>query len=260
MRGVKNSLVGRKHTMRLMTTNFDALWDYSKPAETEAKFRALLPEAEQSGDRSYHAQVLTQIARTHSLRGNFDEAHRILDRVEKMLDYELKLARVRYLLERGRTFNSSKQPQRALPLFAEASDIAAANEHWRYAIDAVHMLAIAEPDPAKQVEWNLKGVAMVEAHPDQRGWLWSLYNNIAESHALLRDYQSSLDYTCKLLAFQKEKGEPDMYTLKDEARFLRLLGHADRALPLIEKLAEKHPDDPWIKEELAESRRVMGIA
>jgi tetratricopeptide (TPR) repeat protein len=171
---------------------------------------------------------------------------------------DLKLARIRYLLERGRVFNSSGKPEKALPFFVEASELAIAEKQNRYAIDAVHMIAIAEPDPQKQVEWNLKGIAMVEADPSQRGWLWSLYNNIAESYALLKEYQTSLDYTYKLLDFQRERGEADMYTLKDEARFLRLLGKPGQALPLIEKLAEKHPDDPWIREELAESRRAGG--
>ena len=43
--------------------DFDAAWDYGDPAASEQRFRELLPRAEQDGDRSYHAQLLTQIAR-----------------------------------------------------------------------------------------------------------------------------------------------------------------------------------------------------
>src|SRR5205814_3794176 len=120
-----------------------------------------------------------------------------------------------------------EKPQQALTLFAEAFEIAVAEKFSRYAIDAVHMLGIADPDPTRQAEWNLKGISMAQADEAQRGWLWSLYNNIAESYALLKEYQTALEYTLKLLEFQKEKGDPDPYTLKDKARSLRLTGHPE---------------------------------
>src|SRR5262245_1505568 len=97
--------------------DFDKLWDYSNPGATEEKFRALLPDAERRSDLSYLSQLLTQVARTQGLQNRFDEAHATLDGVEKMLTDDLKLARIRYLLERGRVFNSSGKPRQALPFF-----------------------------------------------------------------------------------------------------------------------------------------------
>src|SRR5688572_21565066 len=82
--------------------NFDELWDYNDPATTEQKFRALLPRAEASADRFYHAQLLTQLARAQGLQRKFDEAHATLDQVAQV---DQPPARVRYLLERGRVFN-----------------------------------------------------------------------------------------------------------------------------------------------------------
>ncbi len=242
-----------------MLPDFDKLWNYSQPAETEKAFRQLLSEAEKSGNPGYLAELLTQIARAQGLQNMFTEAHTILDRAESLLSGNPTKARVRYLLERGRVFNSSGQPERAMPFFVQAYEHASAENLPRYAIDAAHMIAIVEPDPARQVEWNLKGIEMARADASQRGWLGSLYNNIAESYALLKEYQTALDYIRKLLAFQKGRGKADMYTLKDEARFLRLTGHADQSLPLIEKLAQTHPADPWIQEELAASRIAAGI-
>ncbi len=119
------------------------------------------------------------------------------------------------------------------------------------------MIAIAEADPEKQIEWNLRGIAMAEADESQRGWLWSLYNNIAESYALLAEYQTSLDYIRKLLAFQKERGEPDVYTLKDEARFLRMVGKPEEALDILEPLISQHEENGWIQEEMAESLQAL---
>src|SRR5437762_2846093 len=106
-----------------MPEDFDKLWDYAHPTETEKKFRELLAAAEKSGDRSYHAQLLTQIARTYSLRGKFAEAHVTLDQAEKMLTDDMKVARVRYSLERGRTSRSAGKSEDALPLFHAAADL-----------------------------------------------------------------------------------------------------------------------------------------
>src|SRR5688572_4928898 len=140
---------------------FDKLWNYGDPAGTEAKFRALLPQAEASGDEGYRLELLTQIARTHSLRNQFDAAHVVLDEVERQfIEDDFPVAQVRYLLERGRAFNSAGEAARALPLFLEAAELAERIPHWRYAIDAVHMVAIAEQSLEKQVEWNRRGIAM----------------------------------------------------------------------------------------------------
>ncbi len=60
--------------------DFDKLWNYNDPATTEIKFREVLNDSSPEKDLSLHVQLLTQIARTHSLRKQFDNAHKILDR------------------------------------------------------------------------------------------------------------------------------------------------------------------------------------
>jgi tetratricopeptide (TPR) repeat protein len=132
------------------STDFDSLWDYDKPAETEMKFRELLPAIH---NPSHHVQLLTQIARAEGLQRKFDAAHQTLDNAEKFLTPDLKRARIRYLLERGRAFNSSGQPDKAQPLFQQAYELAQAEREDFYAVDAAHMLAIVEP-PEQQLAWN----------------------------------------------------------------------------------------------------------
>ena len=243
--------------------DFIKLWNFGNPAETEKKFRGILPRAESTHDASYLAQLLTQIARTQGLQGKFDDAHITLDRVEKMLTPNLKLAYVRYLLERGRAFNSSNHLDQALPLFIQAYELAGQIKEMKLAIDAVHMVAIVKKDPKEQIEWNLKGIAMAEADTNSRGWLWALYNNIGESYLLVEDYENASRYFHNLVEFQKEKGgEPDMYTLKDEARAIRLSGHPAEALiiiePIFSKLQREKQDDGWIREEMAENLFSLG--
>jgi tetratricopeptide (TPR) repeat protein len=241
---------------------FDKLWDYANPAATEQKFREVLRLTEHSGDISYRGQLLTQIARTEGLQRKFNQSHATLDRVEGILTPDLTLAKSRYLLERGRVFNSSGKPETAMPLFVDAFEVASINGHARYAVDAIHMIAIAERDPAKQVEWNLKGIALVEGDPTQAGWLHALYNNIGESYAALSDYQNAYSYFHKLSQLQKAtRGEADMYTVKDEARMLRLLGRPEQSLELMEPIARKHAmsgaRDGWVEEELAEALEAL---
>ncbi len=106
---------------------FDKLWNYWKPEETEKLFKALLVNEKKLADKNYHLQLLTQIARTQSLQRKFDEAHSWLDEVEKMMSDDLPVVAIRYYLERGRTFNSNNEPEKAIPLFEKALQTAEEN-------------------------------------------------------------------------------------------------------------------------------------
>ena len=124
--------------------DFDALWDYDRPAETENRFRQLLPA---HGDNpALRAELLTQIARAQGLLQRFADAHATLDAIEHQLDSLPLRPRARYLLERGRVFNSAGDPARARPFFEEAFVLAAPDPQGVfYAVDAAHMLAIVSP-------------------------------------------------------------------------------------------------------------------
>src|SRR3712207_2634811 len=89
--------------------DFNTLWDYGQPAQSEARFRELLSAAQSSGDRDYYLQLLTQIARAQGLQKNYDAAHATLDHVRGQMTDDLKAIRVRYLLERGRCFNDTSR-------------------------------------------------------------------------------------------------------------------------------------------------------
>src|SRR5262245_45577888 len=108
------------------SAEIDQLWDYDKPAESEKRFRALLPEAEKGEDRGYLVEVLTQVVRSLGLQRKFDEAYKILDEAEKLLPKDAKRAAVRLKLERGRAFNSSDYKDKARPHFLAAWDEARA--------------------------------------------------------------------------------------------------------------------------------------
>jgi tetratricopeptide (TPR) repeat protein len=239
----------KKETKSLQ--DFDALWDYNDPGQTELKFRELIPAAKESGDMSYYAQLLTQIARTEGLQGKFEEAHETLDTVEAMLTDELVVAKIRYLLERGRVYNSSGQPDSSKPFFLEAWELGLEHGEDYYAIDAAHMMGIVEP-PEKQLEWAAKAIELAEKSKDERArnWLGPLYNNTGWSYHDLGEYDKALELFEKSLKFREEK--------KDErgtriakwtvGRAYRSLGRIDEALQ-IQKGLEKESEEKGIEQD-----------
>lgn len=215
--------------------SFDALWNYDDPSGTEAQFRRLLPQARASGDPTYLAELLTQIARTEGLQQHFDEAHRTLDDVESLLSVAGDRARIRYLLERGRVFNSAKHKAEARPLFLQAWESARALGEDFYAVDAAHMMAIVEPSE-RQLEWLglAMNAAQESADPRARGWLGSLYNNAGWTYHDLGRYDEALATFQKGLEWQRQAGkEPEARIAAwTVARALRSLGRYDEALQM----------------------------
>ncbi len=240
--------------------DFDALWNYDDPAATEQQFRALLPRAEQGDDRSYHAQLLTQIARTQGLQGKFADAHATLDAAQALLAPELSVARIRYLLERGRVFNSSQQVEQAQPLFEQAWEQAQAGQQDFYAIDAAHMLAIIAA-PEQQLAWNLRALTLAEQsqQPRARTWMGSLYNNIGWTHHEAGRYEQALDMFQKALREREATGHAEQIRIARwcVARGQRSLGQFEAALAtqreLLAELELAGEKDGYVFQELAEN-------
>jgi tetratricopeptide (TPR) repeat protein len=239
--------------------DFDSLWDYDNPAETEQKFRSLLPAAETSGDRSYHLELLTQIARTHSLRSEFDKSHAILDQVEPQLTTDLARARVRYQLERGRAFNSAGKKEQAQPLFLKAFEEAVAAGEEFHAIDAAHMMAIVEP-PEEQINWSLKALELTEKTTDPRAAKWKgpLYNNLGWTYHDMGDYHKAMELFRKGVEFRATQGKPVPYRIAKwtVARCQRSLGQVEEALAaqreLLIEWEAAGQTGPYVLEELGE--------
>lgn len=238
---------------------FDKLWNYNDPAGTEVKFREVLGGYASGHDKNGHLQLLTQIARTYSLRRMFDEAHTTLNEVEQHLSSTPEVAHVRYHLERGRSFNSAGNKAEANKHFVQARDIAKALGEDFYAIDAIHMLAItATPDEA--IKLNEEGVVYAEQSTEARAknWLGSLYNNLGWAYFDLGAYDKALSVFLRALKWREEKQSAHELFLAKwcVARTLRALGRLDDAikiqLSLLEQMIDIGPTDGYVYEELAE--------
>jgi tetratricopeptide (TPR) repeat protein len=226
--------------------DIDLLWDFDDPVASEARFLSL------------GAEVQTQLARTHSLRKNFEQAHGLLDNVENDLLPGESRARVRYLLERGRTHHSAGEKERALPLFQQAWNDALRLGEDALAIDAAHMLGIVTVGE-ESVRWNEEALALAGHSPDPkaRRWRGSLYNNLGWTYHDSGRLPEALACFQQALDARREQGQlgPERIARWCVARCLRSLGRFHEALEIQEELRAEHEAagtrDEYVEEEIA---------
>jgi tetratricopeptide (TPR) repeat protein len=220
------------------------LWDFDALDASERRFRQRL---EQETSDSGRAEVLSQLARVESLRGDFDACARLLDEAEP-LGHADPVANVRLELERGRMFRSSGDPEAAYPLFVSAFSRALEAGDRYLAGDAAHMCAIATADRELQEEWTQRGLDDGEPY-----WAGPLLNNLGWSYFDDGAYERALELFRRAL----EARERDTENVAGIAwaqyavgQTLRMLGRAPEAVPLLEGAAAALPQDDDIRAEL----------
>jgi tetratricopeptide (TPR) repeat protein len=163
------------------------LWDFEDVEATETRLREQLDREESDAGR---AEVLTQLARVHSLRDEFDACEERLQEAEALAGDD-GLVHVRIDLERGRKLRSSGDGAAAAPVFAgafaRACDI---GEYW-FAGDAAHMVAISIPE--EMVQWTDRGLELAESRPEAAYWAGPLLNNLGWHYYEAGDYQRALE-------------------------------------------------------------------
>jgi tetratricopeptide (TPR) repeat protein len=245
------------------TTVVDA-WDFADPRLSRLRFAAVIDALPPGGAAALVFR--TQIARTHSLSGEFDDAHAVLDAAEiRASDLEAGPARdhalARIAIERGRAFNAAGRPAEAAELFDSAYTLAGSAGAAGLAVDALHMSAIAagtlDGDEAA-LRWNERAIAEAEGSDDPaaRRWLASLLNNLGWSKHGLGLYEDALAAFERALALRAEAAkEPDLTIAKwAVARALRSVGRYEESLAIQDELAASPhgADDGYVHEERGE--------
>lgn len=211
-------------------------------------------------------QLKTQLARSLGLQAKFVEADAVLNEVEASLDSAPPIVKVRYLLERGRVRNSAGDKEFARPLFQAALDMSEACGEDAYALDALHMLAIAHSG-REALAWNLRGIALAEASQNEaaRNWLGPLYNNTGWTyHDDFQEFEKALELFERGVQFRTEKKQRKETKIAHwcVARALRSLKRYDEALAIQQRLLAEHTadgtDDGFVHEELAECLLALG--
>jgi tetratricopeptide (TPR) repeat protein len=245
--------------------DFDALWNYDQPAATERAFQDVLGRTTDRASLDYRLELLTQLARAQALQRHFDEAHATLDQVQAQLLDEAVVPRIRYLLERGRTFNSSGEPGRAHHLFLEAWEVASAHAQDAYAVDAAHMLGIVEQGE-QSLLWNRQALGLARRSDDPRAGRWqgSLYNNMGWSYHAAGEYEQALVMFESALAAWEADGQSDRVPIArwSVARALRSLGRTqeafDRQMALLAESERAGTRDGYVLEEIGECLLSLG--
>jgi len=180
--------------MSISQDDLDALWDFSDPIASEAAFRGAISS---SDDPIARAVLGTQLARALGLQTRYDEADRVLERI----DAPVPAIRARVALERGRLRNSGGHPADAVGFFENAATIAEAADEPFLLVDALHMLGIAQPERGDAHVTAALAVLDADPAPDRRTQRWrvSLHNNrgwalfdAGELTAALQEFEQAL--------------------------------------------------------------------
>jgi tetratricopeptide (TPR) repeat protein len=242
--------------------NFESFWEYADPAGSEARFRDALSTAQ--GD--YRLELLTQIARALGLQRRYDEAHQVLDDVESQLPSAGARPRIRYLLERGRVFNSSGEREKARGFFVEAWEQAQASQQEGLAVDAAHMVAITFSGSGEAIQWNQRGLVIARESQDQksRALIPAMLNNSAWDLFDMGRFEEALPLFEEARSEWLLREKPDQIRIAkwSVARCLRSLGRFDEALSIQRELESEHlaagSADGYVFEEIGENLAALG--
>lgn len=256
-----------------MAIDLRPLWDFSKPAVSEERFRAALATAQ--GD---DALILkTQIARTWGLRRDFERARQILAEVQPQIARAGAEAQVRYWLELGRTWASATHKPEQLTAEAKtqartaydrALETAKAAKLDGLAIDTVHMYAFIDTDPESGLNWADEGLKLAKAstQPAARRWEATLRNNRGVALNQLKRHDEALAELKTALQLIEADGRVHDTRIAHWmiAHTLRLMGRLDEARDIQLRLerafdADKEPD-PYVFEELEVIYKAQGNA
>lgn len=218
---------------------FDSLF-IGDPVQIELNLLQLLPKAKVSSNKTYHPQILTQIALAQAMQKKFTEAHQTLDEAERVVLPDDVVAKTRILLERGRVFHQTGDIETAKAFFEksfECSQIAHLDEH---ACNAAHMLAIVAEENEQKIKWNELAIELALNSNAEKAkvWLGSLYNNLGVAHFEIKRYEDALIIFEKALDCRRR--EAYEFNIKmaqwQIARCLRCLYRCQEAFELLGQL------------------------
>jgi len=245
--------------------DIDALWDFDHPDQSEQRFRVQISLAEEANDQAALGELLTQLARAVGMQGDLAGADQILNGLQGELTNMPPVVSVRYMLERGRLIQTLGDTHRAWRWYHSALLDAQKNHLDFFAIDAMHMLALAETGRTA-IDWNLKALDLAEhsSAPRVDDWVGSLCNNIGWLYHDLKDYTKSLEYLRRAQAWHEAHGSdrPLLVARWGVAKLLRLTGEPEKALPIqldLERAWTKRgEEDGYVYQEIAEDMMILG--
>lgn len=203
-------------------------WDFDDPAGSQARF-ATAADAEPDAGR--RAALLTQVARAQGMRDDLDAAHATLDALGDPADLPAD-PRVRLLLERARLHHVGGGLREAVPLYRAAYRHAVDAGLAGLAIDAAHMLAIAQPD--EEADWVRAGLSLADgsADPLVPGMVGALLTNLGFSHVDEERWDEAVRaFRDALTAYSRRPDEATVRTARETYEWALAVSRSRRRPP-----------------------------
>jgi tetratricopeptide (TPR) repeat protein len=244
--------------MAIELPDIRAEWNFGDTKKSRANFENLIKKY--STHEEYILELKTQIARTLGIESSFDEAHKLLDEVNKSLKENQKTAIARYYIERGRVYNSDNKRNEAVQEFLKALEASKVIKHEHLIVDSAHMLAIAGPKFKDQKKWTEIALEEAKKAKDSKvqDWRGSLLNNWGSSLFEQKQYKEAMKIFKDALEFRKTKSNTEAIIIAkwSVARTHRALNEVDKALviqlSLIKEWDKIGKKDGYVYEELGE--------
>lgn len=255
----------------MATVDVFALWNFEDPAASEQRFRELSKTASPDDQ----AILETQIARTYGLRRRFDEARKILSVLKPRLASLAPEAHVRYHLEYGRSLvSATHRPEEMTEIdrvnarasYLQAFELARKASLDYLAIDALHMLPLAEPENTGKWTKLALDLTTASTQPEAKKWESALRNNYGYYLHEQGKYEEALEIFRSNVSVTEELGNATKTRIAHwmVAWTMRSLGMLDEALSIQLRLeAENAKDstpDQYVFEELAAIYKAKGDA
>ena len=190
--------------------DFNALWDYERPEETEAEVSRPPAGGAGVGGSGLLPAIADAGGAAQGLQRKYDAAHATLDHVRDLMTADLHgRARAIPARCRGRCFNDTGNAEPARTSFLEAWEVARERGLDGYAVDAAHMMGIIEPAAAEALAWNERAVACANdsSDPAARRWLATLQNNIGWTYYGMGRHVDALRMFEAALVLRREQGK-----------------------------------------------------
>lgn len=240
------------------------------------RLRDVTSKREDYGSADDHMIFQSKVARSMGVQGMFEAARRHLNDKRELRSRASDLGKAHWWLEWGRTWCSATHPaaamdaaarQQATEAFAQAELLATAAEADDLAVDALHMMAFVETDPANAQRWTEKALAraLASSQPAARRWEGSLRNNLGV--ALMDQGQPApalVQFEAALAARRAAGAKDDQRRVAEwmVAWALRGLKRHDEALAIQERLARENDadktPDPEVYDEIALLQQARG--
>ena len=237
------------------------LFDYDRPANSEAALTKLAQTALSCGNRELAAASLAQAARSQGIQNELAEAQATLARAAELATAPKTSIKIQ--IEQGRIARRRKMPGQARASLTKAYERARAGRLDALAADASHMLALLEPDDSYLL-WTARGLAIAEGSEDPvaRRWVGNLAYNAGVRLSESGDHQAAALMFARSLASRRVENDAEMVAAAELglAGELARLGRLDEAEAIQQRLLRESAANPEfaaeIKSQITETARL----